>query len=105
MQRRLPNASRVIQLDWETPNLLAWSGAVNDAADAAKGRVWIIAHSFGCLAAVHAAPWTKADIAGALLVAPADPAKFDVTFALPRTALPFRTILVGSENDHWMSLE
>jgi predicted alpha/beta hydrolase family esterase len=76
---------------------------VSDAAGEADGPVWIVAHSFGCLAAVHAAASSQADIAGALLVAPADPAKFGTTFLLPRIPLPFRTFLVGSENDEWMS--
>ena len=101
---RLANCVRVRQSDWETPDLRVWAQAVNDAAEAAGGRVWLVGHSFGCLAAVRAASQTGADIAGALLVAPADPARFGVVFALPRRALPFRTVLVGSENDDWMSL-
>jgi uncharacterized protein len=105
IEGRLPNPRRVMQRDWETPDLLAWSRAVNDMASAAKGPVWMIAHSFGCLAAVHAAVRANAEIAGLLLVAPADPAKFGVTFTLPKITLPFPAILVGSENDRWMSLD
>jgi uncharacterized protein len=100
----LPYCVRVRQSDWETADLRVWAQAVSDAAEAAGGRVWLVAHSFGCLAAVRAAAQTGADIAGALLVAPADPAKFGAVFTLPRTALPFRTVVVGSENDDWMSL-
>ena len=104
-EARLPNCIRVEQRDWESPDLPLWGQAVQAAAERAPGRVWIVAHSFGCLAAAFAASQTEADVAGALLVAPADPAKFGVSTALPRTDLPFGTILVGSENDPWMSLE
>jgi predicted alpha/beta hydrolase family esterase len=100
----LPNCVRVMQPDWENADLPSWSEAVRDAAARAAGPVWIVAHSFGCLAAVHASARGDAQIAGALLVAPADPAKFGASFALPKTDLPFRTILIGSENDPWMSI-
>jgi serine hydrolase len=103
-EARLPNCTRVRQRDWETTDLDIWVGTVNEAAEAASGRIWLVAHSFGCLAAVRAATSTTADIAGALLVAPADPAKFALASALPATPLPVATILVGSENDAWMSL-
>jgi len=43
-------------------------------------------------------------VAGALLVAPADPARFGLEAALPVEALPFPSIVVGSEDDPWMSL-
>lgn len=101
----LPNCVRVIQRDWETADLESWGQAVRNAASRAEGPVWIVAHSFGCLAAVHAASQAKASVAGALFIAPADPAKFGATFLLPKTALPFRTLLIGSENDPWMSMK
>lgn len=100
----LPNCVRVRQRDWENADLDLWADGVRDTAERAAGQIWIVAHSFGCLAAIHASLRCGAPIAGALLVAPADPAKFGATFLLPKTALPFRTILIGSENDPWMSL-
>jgi uncharacterized protein len=101
----LPNCVRVMQRDWENPDLPLWGAAVRNVAGRATGQIWIVAHSFGCLAAVYASARSHAPIAGALLVAPADPAKFGATFALPKTALPFRTLLIASENDPWMSLD
>lgn len=35
--------------------LARWAGAVRDAIDRAPGPVWVVAHSFGCLASVVAA--------------------------------------------------
>jgi uncharacterized protein len=104
-ERTLPNAVRVRQRDWSTPDLQQWGKAVQDAAQERTGPVWVVAHSFGCLAAAWAAVRTKSNIAGAMLVAPADPARFGVTFVLPKRALPCKTVLVASENDPWMPLE
>lgn len=105
LEDAVPGCIRVRQPDWAKPHLPRWGGTVADAARRAQGPVWVVAHSFGCLAAVWAATRRDADIAGALLVAPADPIHFGASFALPRAPLPFRTIVVGSENDDWMSLD
>jgi predicted alpha/beta hydrolase family esterase len=56
------------------------------------------------LAAVHAAAREPERIAGALLVAPADPEKFDSIRDLPRDPLPFPAVVVASSNDPWMTL-
>ena len=61
----------------------------------------MVAHSFGCLATVSAAVDGRA-IAGALLVAPADPDRFGVGASLPAVRLPFPTTLVASTNDPWL---
>jgi predicted alpha/beta hydrolase family esterase len=62
----------------------------------------LVAHSFGCLATVRQAALDPNGIAGALLVAPADPDKFGVGPLLPTWRLPFPTVLVASRNDPWM---
>ena len=54
-EAHLPDARRVIGIDWEAPVLARWAGAVRDAIDRAPGPVWVVAHSFGCLASVVAA--------------------------------------------------
>ncbi|MCY1301495.1 Serine hydrolase [compost metagenome] len=68
---------------------------------ASRGAV-LVAHSFGCLATLRQASLDPAGIAGALLVAPADPDKFGVASLLPTYRLPFPTIMVASRNDPWM---
>lgn len=121
MERKLPNTVRVEQADWDNPVLTTWSRRIVDYIDAARGQVWIIAHSFGCLASVHAAFQRPDRIAGALLVAPAEPNRFNVqgfvmgrpyinsssTIAsqLPKQPLPFPSAVVASTNDPWMTLE
>lgn len=103
-EQKLPNTLRVEQSDWSDPYLPRWAGAVRHELDRAKGHVWIIAHSFGCLAAAHAASDYRDKIAGVMFVAPADPEKFEVTDMLPTQRLGFPSVVVASSTDPWMRL-
>lgn len=119
LEHQLPNCQRLQFVDWEIPQLEAWARAIGVMLRRLKGRTWIIAHSFGCLASARAAALFPRQIAGILMVAPADPNRFDLQgpraangqlpstlhhfLSLERLAVP--GIVVGSENDPWMSLE
>jgi predicted alpha/beta hydrolase family esterase len=63
----------------------------------------IVAHSFGCLAAVHCAARGAPNLFGALLVAPASPHKFGLADTLAQARLGIPALVIGSENDPWMS--
>lgn len=102
---RIPGTLRVIQRDWTKPDLAQWASRVRREINRTPGRHILVAHSFGVLASVQAAADLPERIAGALLVAPADPERFGVTAYLPQEPLPFRTVVVGSRNDPWMSLD
>lgn len=86
--------------------------------DAAPGAVWLVAHSFGCLASVVAAADRPQRVAGLLLVAPADPERFELLGVradpqrsagvgrfLPQSAFSCPSILVASRNDPWLKPE
>lgn len=118
-EARLPDARRVIGIDWEAPVLARWAGAVRDAIDRAPGPVWVVAHSFGCLASVVAAADRPERVAGLMLVAPADPERFSLAGLrdsnahpeqeslarwIPRTPLGAPSIVVASTNDPWVRL-
>lgn len=119
IEERLPGAQRVRGIDWEQPVLARWAATVRDEIDAAPHAVWLVAHSFGCLASVVAATDRPDKVAGALLVAPADPQRFgplglrtagagaDESIAdwLPDTALECPSTLVASSSDPWLRLE
>jgi predicted alpha/beta hydrolase family esterase len=98
----LLGASRVEQADWSQPDIELWSARVADAIVQARGRVWLVAHSFGCLASAVAAQTMGERVAGALFVAPASPDKFGVTERIPASPLPFPLVLAASRNDPWM---
>ncbi len=99
-----PELRRVVQPDWDTPDLDAWAVVVAVAARAAAEPPLIAAHSFGCLATVRAAVVHGVALRAALLVAPADPDRLGVGSLVPRARLPFPTTVVGSTDDPWMKL-
>jgi predicted alpha/beta hydrolase family esterase len=102
-ERRHGHARRVLQEDWHDTRLDRWAERVAEAAHAARRPVLVVAHSFGCLATVRAASRFAAPIAGALLVAPADPARFGIADSLLRQRLAAASLVVASDNDPWLS--
>lgn len=97
---------RVVQRDWSTPDLERWSSRITSTLERAGPGPWIAAaHSFGCLALVHhLAAQAGSPLRGVLLVAPADPDRFGLAAQLPHQHLPVPSLLVGSQNDPWMSV-
>ncbi|MEV4779755.1 RBBP9/YdeN family alpha/beta hydrolase [Burkholderia sp. LMU1-1-1.1] len=107
-QRLFPAFERVEQEDWEAPDLARWSARVDRLRHTRTKLddprpILIVAHSFGSLATVHSVARDPSGVAGVLLVAPADPDKFDVADQLPKLALPVPSIMIGSTNDPWMA--
>jgi len=106
-ESRYPDWQRIEQHDWSRPSLPLWAERVSEgvsrASRVARHGAVLVAHSFGCLATLRQAVLDPVGIAGALLVAPADPDKFGVAALLPTWRLPFPTIVVASTNDPWMS--
>lgn len=113
--------SRVLSgVSWHEPVLADWAERVREEIARAPTPLWIVAHSFGCLATVIAVEDRPQNVAGVILAAPADPQRFHLlglgrvddrrlavkTLAdvLPVRALGVRGVLVASENDPWMSL-
>lgn len=119
MEAQLPAARRVRGIDWESPVLARWASAVRDEIDAAAHPVWLVAHSFGCLASVVAAAERPQKVAGLLLVAPADPERFaplglrdlappgTVSIAgwIPDSPLDCPAMVVASSNDPWVGFD
>ncbi len=105
LQHQVDGAVRVVQDDWSAPDLERWSDRVADTLAAlGRGPHVIVAHSFGCLAAVRAvARDPSLAVAQMLLVAPAEPDRFDAACVLPPSRLPVRSCVVASDNDPWMS--
>ena len=119
IESRIPDTRRVRHVDWDAPVLARWAQAVRDEIDAAAGPLWLVAHSFGCLASVVAAADRPDKVAGLMLVAPADPERFTprgvrtstsgvtepgLSGCLPRRLLPMPGLVVASTNDPWVRL-
>lgn len=117
LETQLPNTTRVSGIDWEAPILARWASAIRTAIDNQARPVWLVAHSFGCLASIVAAVDRGEKVAGTLLVAPADPERFsplglrgpeDTATSLASIVsdirLPFPSTVIASTNDPWMKL-
>lgn len=99
---RMQSARRVVQDDWVSPKREAWVGALERLILAQEQPVVIAAHSLGCIATAHLGEAAASRIAGALLVAPADPerrAALNDFAPVPYARLPYRSIVVASSND------
>ena len=105
LEARLPGAVRVVQPDWTKPDLGQWAGRVRRDINRVPGRIWVVAHSFGVLAAAQAGWDYRERIAGAMFVAPDDPERFGLERLLPDAHLGFPSLLVASTTDPWMSIE
>jgi len=104
-ERQIPGCARVVQSDWSTPDLASWSAGLRHELSRAPGRVWIVAHSFGCLATVNVVSESSERISGLMLVAPADPARFGLETVMSGNMPGVHSVLVASTNDSWMSID
>ncbi|MBP0627689.1 alpha/beta fold hydrolase [Cupriavidus sp. AcVe19-1a] len=112
LQAQLPNARSVPPLEHDKLSRDARVAALDAALAAIEGPVILVAHSAGVMITVHWAAQHRRKIRGALLATPADlespmPAGYPDTATLakhgwlpiPRSPLPFPTILAASRND------
>jgi predicted alpha/beta hydrolase family esterase len=104
-QERYPAFERVEQDDWTHPDLPAWSRRLQQSLRSSAQPALLVAHSFGCLTTLHALQHMRHHAAAVLLVAPADPEKFNVVSLVSDIRLRCPSIVVGSENDPWMAGE
>lgn len=104
-QSMFPFSKRIKQKNWFNPEASDWVSEIEKSVARSSGKVFIVAHSLGCLAVVHWALKTKLNIAGALLVAPPDADLLEKNQMasgfnpLPQLRLPFKSIVVASSND------
>ena len=91
-----PHWQRMRGLPWDKPNLTVWSAKLASKLKSRRGRVHLVAHSFGALTAIAAARLQPHKIASILLVAPADPTRFGI--ADERLAGPLLVTVHRREN-------
>jgi predicted alpha/beta hydrolase family esterase len=107
-----PNATRVLQDDWDRPKLGDWLARLDEALERGARPAIVVCHSLSCALAAHWAVRGKpARVVGAFLVAPSDvesPAHTpDETrnFApMPRAAFPVPSLVAASLNDPFVTL-
>ncbi|MGM9476619.1 RBBP9/YdeN family alpha/beta hydrolase [Pedobacter sp. GSP4] len=103
---------RIDQQEWDAPNSLDWTENINQALVGYDlSSVVLIGHSLGCTAIANWAKQYQLIIKGALLVAPSDLEAPRYTFPtvgfdhVPLDRINFKTIVVASSDDEWVSLE
>lgn len=105
--------SVVAQNDWLRPRRGDWLARLDEVVIDAPGPVVLVAHSIGCILVSAWASLSRhtAQVRAALLVAPGDVALPAMQESLPgwlpidRRPLPFRSMVVGSDNDPDCSAE
>jgi uncharacterized protein len=118
LESQLSETIRVHQSDWNTPDITSWVENVKAAIQSTENRIIIVAHSFGVVASLIAASEFSERIAGALLVAPADPSRFTINGErinqdslelqvglydlMPKLHTGYPTVIAASTNDHCM---
>ncbi|ULQ53211.1 RBBP9/YdeN family alpha/beta hydrolase [Flavihumibacter fluvii] len=111
-ERSGDNFFRVDQQDWDKPTCADWIETIDKkVGEFDRSTVVLVGHSLGCSAIAHWANRYKRKIKGALLVAPSDLEAPQYTFPaigfapIPLDKISFKTIVVASEDDIWVSME
>lgn len=106
------NFLRVEQKEWETPVCPDWIETLNNTVkqfDA--GNVIIVSHSLACSTVAYWAQKYNVAVKGALLVGPSDteadtyPPGTTGFMPVPLIKLPFRSIVVASTNDYYVTFK
>ncbi|MFP5394414.1 MAG: RBBP9/YdeN family alpha/beta hydrolase [Gammaproteobacteria bacterium] len=111
-ERKHPDWRRVTHRDWVKPEQAEWVAELDAAILLSEGPPLLVAHSLACALVAH---WAQSGstmaVAGAILVAPADPEAPGFPpeasgFApMPMARLPFPTIVVASSSDPYVTPE
>lgn len=111
--KKFTNSTKVIQDNWDEPQLKDWLARLDSTIQQIKEPTILVAHSLAVSLVMH---WvsknSNPNIIGALLVAPADVNSPEHTpdflrhfSPIPTQTIPFPSIVIGTENDTYISLE
>ncbi|PKU26239.1 RBBP9/YdeN family alpha/beta hydrolase [Telmatospirillum siberiense] len=90
---------RVTQSRWNNPDIGSWIDATHRLLATCRQPAILVGHSFGALASCCVTTEERYPIAGLMLVAPAEPEKFEVEDRVPMAPLHVPTVVVASHND------
>jgi predicted alpha/beta hydrolase family esterase len=111
--QKFPNSTKVIQDNWDEPQLNEWLARLDENIQKINEPTILVAHSLAVSLVMH---WVSqnnnSNIVGALLVAPADVDSPEHTpdflrhfSPIPTQTIPFPTLVIGTENDTYISLK
>ncbi|MEH0885069.1 alpha/beta hydrolase [Enterobacter sp. UNJFSC 003] len=101
-ERRLPFWKRIQQKNWLAPDIENWVSAIRRELAVSRLPAVLVGHSFGALASCRLLQTQQVNVAGLVMVAPAEPAFFGLEEAIQPTTLSVPCILFASKNDPLM---
>lgn len=101
-QNHQPFWRRVVQRNWNTPDIDLWISSITRLLLRCPRPAILVGHSFGALASCCVAVELPEQVAGLMLVAPAEPMKFEIEDRVPTRDLGIPSMLVASHNDPLM---
>lgn len=111
-ERVLPGCARVQQKSWDKPEMVDWVNSIHNALmQHTPEETILITHSLGGIALAHWVQKYSIRIKGAMLVAPPDlefpyqDLSLESFTPIPTSKFPFRSIVVGSSNDPWATMD
>lgn len=109
---RHPQWRRASHRDWTDPHKDEWVAELDAAIAGCEGAPILVAHSLGCITAVHwACCGSPLKVAGAFLVAPSDVEASSYPVApngfapVPMAPLPFPSVVIASGDDPFVTPE
>ena len=102
-EQQLPIWRRVTQSQWNDPDTHRLNGSLRRLLAQCRHPALLVGHSLGALASVCLAVELPAKVAGVMLVAPAEPARFHAEDDVPAHSLGVPGFLVASHTDPFMS--
>lgn len=100
--RRFPFWKRIQQKNWLEPDIENWVSAITRELAMCPLPAILVGHSFGALASCRLLQTRRVNVAGVVMVAPAEPALFGLDEAIQPTPLPVPCIIFASRNDPLM---
>ncbi|TBW36094.1 alpha/beta hydrolase [Siculibacillus lacustris] len=104
---------RITQRRWDNPDVELWIAAIQRLLATRRRPALLIGHSLGALASCCVAADGHPMVAGLMLVAPAEPTRFEAEDRVPQTPLGVPSLVIASHNDpvmrfpraeHWSRL-
>ncbi len=104
--KRYPDWKRISQSSWSPPDIDGWISAIVRTLEQCDKPAVLIGHSFGALASHCLVDAGKhPNIAAVMLVAPAEPARFELEDRINANPLPIPSLVVASYTDPLLRFE
>ena len=102
-EQDVPIWRRINQRNWDDPDIEHWISAIRRTLPQCRQRAILVGHSLGALSSGCVAVDYPDQVAGLMMVAPAEPSKFEAQERVPEHNLGVPALIVASQDDPFMS--